>query len=69
MPYLQKVLRRTDWTLLAKQKAALVETLAFQDPEDELFQGLLSFLDALMDGADKDGWPVVFLAKKEGRTQ
>lgn len=55
----QSVLARTDWALLARQKAALLAA-AGHSSERELLSGLLHFLDALMDAAEADGSPVVF---------
>lgn len=50
------VLEQTDWTLLAKQKLALLRV-----DGNEMFDGLVNFLDALQDAAEAEGFPVVWL--------
>jgi hypothetical protein len=48
------VLIKTDWSLLAEQKLALLETISIVDSERRPpLEGLLSFLDHLQDAARK----------------
>lgn len=61
----------TDWALLAEQKARLVQLVMNNaadgcgDPADnEALDGLLHWLDAVQDGAEADGYPVVFLTEE-----
>lgn len=51
------MLQRTDWKLLARQKAALVPPGRL---DDETRTGLLNWIDAIQDAAEQDGYPVVF---------
>lgn len=54
------VLNRTDWALLAKQKAALIKS----GSSDAMLDGLLNWLDAIQDAAETEGFPVVWLGGK-----
>jgi len=58
----QSVLSRTDWTLLSQQKLALLKACE----KDTALDGMLHFIDALQDAAEKEGHPVVFLAEGKG---
>lgn len=61
-----KVFTDTNWRLLAEQKASLVKLIASEDATawaDEHLQGILHWIDALQDAAEKDGFPVVFLTE------
>lgn len=75
---IESALRHTDWAKLAQQKAALLaamdaveaypEPVREGDPLDgatEKLEGLLHFLDALMDAASEDGFPVQFLTEED----
>jgi hypothetical protein len=64
-PNVIKALDCTDWALLAKQKAELIIVLS-ASVDSELLDGLLHFLDAIQDAAEKDGYPVVYLSEDEG---
>ncbi|CAM3924474.1 hypothetical protein [Deinococcus frigens] len=58
---LDAVLKATDWALLARQKAALVDLrghLALADAQRDMINGIIHLVDAWMDGAAADGWPV-----------
>ena len=56
------VLSQTNWSLLAEQKLALIETIAIATPDyAALLQGLLHFMDALQDAACEEGHRVVYL--------
>jgi biotin synthase-related radical SAM superfamily protein len=58
----QSVLSRTDWTLLSQQKLALLKACE----KDTALDGMLHFIDALQDAAEKEGHPVVFLTEGKG---
>jgi hypothetical protein len=66
MKHLMDVLNRTDWAMLAQQKVALVTAV-----QEELLKpteygdGLLNWIDAIQDAAEKEGYPVVFLTEDE----
>jgi len=54
---------QTDWALMAQHKSALfamIESRRADNDELEALEGVLSFLDALMDAAHEDGVPGVF---------
>jgi hypothetical protein len=55
-------LGKTDWKLLAEQKAALVEGAMHRA---DLLEGLLAFIDAIQDAAEAEGYPVVWLETEE----
>ena len=50
-------MRKTDWHLLARQKAVL----ASSGIEGATRTGLLNWIDAIQDAAERDGHPVIFL--------
>jgi hypothetical protein len=54
---INEVMRRTDWVLLASQKAALVKACG-QYP---VLEGLLCWVDAIQDAAAEGGCPVKWL--------
>jgi hypothetical protein len=61
----------TDWKLFAAQKLALIEAIkvvdehAYRKHLDQLLQGLLAWVDAIQDAAEKEGHEVVWLEDKE----
>jgi len=61
--HVDKTMTHVDWQLLAEQKLALLEVLSAcrysADPQP--LAGLLHFIDALQDAAEKDGHRVVWL--------
>lgn len=67
MTYLKDALDSTDWPLFAAQKLALIEAITIVDEHTpnqyhkELLEGLLHWIDAMQDAADRDGFPVVYL--------
>jgi len=69
MEHLRRTLENTDWTLLARQKAALAGGAADPTLSLELrdaCEGVLSFLDALGDAAELDGFEGVFHVGEAG---
>jgi len=56
--HVRAVLSKTDWKLLARQKAELASPGRL---DDETRTGLLNWIDAIQDAAERDGLPVVFL--------
>jgi hypothetical protein len=61
---LNATIERTNWNLLALQKAALLRAIdrAYPSANDcRLLEGLLNFVEALQDAAETDGFPVVWL--------
>ena len=48
----------TDWVLLRTQKAEIVKAIEVPSIDHELLDGMLSFLDAIQDAADLQGYPV-----------
>ena len=58
---IHQVLAKTDWKLLAKQKAELISAA-----DNLLLEGLLNFLDAIQDAAEEEGYPVVWLSGRNG---
>lgn len=66
MTALDRTLEQTDWPLLSRQKLTLLKLMSTEDATawaDEHLQGLLNWIDAVQDAAEKDGFPVVFLSK------
>jgi hypothetical protein len=61
MDNLRNAMKATDWALLSAQKQALV----MSDLPDGPLDGLLNWIDALQDAAEKDGFPVVWLEDAE----
>lgn len=62
----QQVLTKTDWSLLRDQKELVITLLqAATERVDEVqtlhLEGLLSWMDAIMDAANDEGYPVMFL--------
>jgi hypothetical protein len=66
MDNLATTFKNIEWTLLAQQKLALLEAcdMVAIDYVPEL-TGLLHFIDAIQDAAERDGFPVVFLTEGE----
>jgi hypothetical protein len=66
-----QVFGKTDWKLLSEQKASLLRLVFYPDTDANLgdipthLQGLLSWIDAVQDAAEEDGFPVVFLIGDE----
>lgn len=59
MSNLEEMFCKVDWALFAKQKGALVKLLLTDEPPDTaLLEGLLSFIDAVQDAAEKDHFPM-----------
>jgi hypothetical protein len=56
--HVRAVLRQTDWSLLAEQKAVLA---SWGPIDDATRSGLLNWIDAIQDAAERDGHPVVYL--------
>lgn len=68
------VMINTDWELLSRQKLMLLQAMRIVDdavtanPDlqtQEYLDGLLNWIDAVQDAADKDGHPVVWLQSEE----
>ncbi len=57
MSHVDEAMRRIDWALLSQQKLTLIS----QCKREPMFDGLVHFLDAIQDAAEKDGLPVVWL--------
>ncbi len=63
---------QTDWDAMAQHKSALfalIESGRADNEQLEALEGVLNFLDALMDAAHEDGVPGVFVATGEEETQ
>ena len=55
MSKIWKSLSETDFSLLAKQKEALVKAMMTKEPvPEEVLDGLVNFLDAIMDEAEEN---------------
>ena len=59
------VYARIDWKLLKQQKARLVELNDRDLPGNEWIDGLLGFIDAIMDDAEGRGYPVEYWEESE----
>jgi len=63
MNTVKDMLNRTDWTMFAAQKEALVDALFRLDeisvhaPQTDSLNGLLRWLDSIQAAACVDGWP------------
>jgi hypothetical protein len=66
MSAIEKTFARTNWELLAEQKVALLAAIAVaHDAQQTLhLTGLLNWIDAVQDSAEKDGYAVVFLTEE-----
>jgi hypothetical protein len=62
--HLDHVLRCTDWALLSQQKLALLAVLRSR-PDPEPLDGLLHWIDAMQDAAERCGYPVVWLESEQ----
>lgn len=55
MSKIWKSLSETDFSLLAKQKEALVKSMMTKEPvPEEVLDGLVNFIDAIMDEAEEN---------------
>lgn len=55
MSKIWKSLSETDFSLLAEQKEALVKAMMTKEPvPEEVLDGLVNFLDAIMDEAEEN---------------
>ena len=69
MTHLEGAFHKVDWQLLAQQKLSLLRAmnlLALSGSETTAnLSGIVHFLDAIQDAAEKDNFPVVFLTDDE----
>ena len=55
---LPELFAATDWVLLRSQKAELLKAVEVPSLDHKLLDGMVSFLDAVQDAADLEGYPV-----------
>ena len=55
---LPELMATTNWVLLRTQKAEILKALEVPSLDHELLDGMVSFLDAVQDAADLQGYPV-----------